>query len=294
MNAYLRRVYDMALLSRPINAVQPLFLVIIGAICSGVVPAADWHLLIALAVILLIHGATTMWNDIEDLAIDKRNRVKTLLTRGFVTRKTVWRVVIGQLIAALVGSVFLPPLAWVATGLLIFLGWSYNALPLRFSRRPIASMVVLAVSYGFLPLMVGAGLGRVNVFVVLLGVFWSLSRVSLSILKDYKDAVGDAASNKRTFLLFYGHSRVRLISMLSAVVGNGGALAILVMLLSRGELMWCSVAAGVALLAITCRRARLYLPASYQELNILFHQCLALQLGIEGGVVVWLIIPYIS
>jgi 4-hydroxybenzoate polyprenyltransferase len=294
MNAYLRRTYDVAMLSRPMNAVQPLFLVVIGAVLAGVMVSSDWRLPVALGVVLLVHGATTMWNDIEDVAIDKRNHVTTLLTQGFVSKKTVGWVIVGQLVCALVGLIFLPPMAWTGILLLLFLGWSYNVAPLRFSRRPIASMVVLAFSYGFLPLIVGASLGHVDGVIIFLALFWSLARVSLSILKDYKDAVGDAMSNKRTFLLVYGQSNVRFVSLLGAVVGNGGVLAILVAVLSRGESLWYGAAAGVAFLIIVGWRLRLFLPSSYKELNILFHQCLAIQLGVEGAVVLWLLTPYIS
>jgi|GEM_PF-2097254 len=287
-------MYDIAMLGRPMNAVLPLFLVAIGAVCAGVDPRSEWRLPVALAVVVLIHSATTMWNDVEDVAIDKRNHVVTLLTRGFVTKKIVVRVVIGQLLLAAIGLMFFAPLAWLAATLLIILGWAYNVPPLRFSRRPIASIVVLALSYGFLPLLLGASLGHVDGSIVLLGLFWSLSRGSLSILKDYKDAVGDAASNKRTFLLTFGHSQVRRISMIGAAIGNAGVVAILLTDVLRGELILAGITACAALLGIIGWRTRLYVLASYKELNVLFHQCLAIQLGIEGAMVLWLIMPFIS
>lgn len=294
MQPYLGKAYDIFMLSRPLNAVLPLFLVGIGAIYSGVAIEADGRIYFALAALLFVHGATTMVNDLEDIEVDRRNHVSTILTRGLVGGRTVRLAVILQLVLAGICLIFLPPLAWLIVLALVGLGWAYNARPFQLSRRPIASMVVMALSYGFLPVLLGVSLGTITGWTVLLGLLWSVSRVSLSILKDYKDAVGDAASNKRTFLLVYGHRKVRVISLAAALIGNSGALTLLWLAASRGESLWCDLVALGMLGAIVSWRMRLFTNTTYDELNAVFHQCLAIQLGVEGVVVLWLIMPFIS
>lgn len=287
MDSYARRVYDLLLLTRPFNAVQPLLLVVAGAVVSGT-SLESHELYLSLVAVLLIHGATTAWNDIEDLVIDKRNHVSTVLTNGFVTVRSVRRLVEIQVATMLALAVFLPPLTTVMIILLFIFGWQYNARPLCASRRPIASMVVLAVSYGLLPLFIGASLGRISREVVLLGIVWSVSRVSLSLLKDYKDAVGDAKSNKHTFLLVFGHSRVRLISLFGVMIGNTGVLLVAFGSVGKkGGLLLVALLACLYIATIAWR-GRLFLKHSYQELNEVFHQALYLQVLFDGVVVLWL------
>lgn len=293
MGAYLRRAYDLLLLTRPLNAVQPLLLVVVGAAVSGA-HLSDSRLSIGLAVVLLLHGAVTLWNDIEDVAIDRRNHVSTVLTEGFVSGRIVWGLVLAQLIAAAVLMIFLPPVAVLAATLFFALGWQYNAQPWRASRRPIASLAVLALTYGFLPLLMGASLGHLDGEIISLGIVWSVSRVSLSLLKDYKDAVGDAKSNKQTFLLVFGHSRVRLASIVGVVVGNAGIL-LLAMYLAGQQAGAAVLVAAICLYTMTVAwRTRLFLRQSYYELNEVFHQCLYLQILFDGAVALWLMTSFSS
>jgi 4-hydroxybenzoate polyprenyltransferase len=292
MDAYLRKSYDIFSLTRPMNAVQPLLLVAAGALLAGVA-ITDGRFYIALVVVLLIHGATTMWNDLEDVVVDKRNHVTTILTEGYVTRRTVWRWVVAQLVIAGMLLYFLTPVSIVGVILLGLLGWQYNAKPLQLSRRPIASMVVLSLSYGLLPLLVGAGQGYIDANIVMIAIAWTISRVSLSLLKDYKDAVGDAKSDKRTFLLVYGHSKVCLWSVTGAVIGNVALLWLVAPYIHLYlSLYWVIVVILYGL--IVGWRLRLYVSASYHDYNELFHRCLFIQLLFDGVIVLWLITPSLT
>jgi geranylgeranylglycerol-phosphate geranylgeranyltransferase len=287
MDAYLRRMYAILLLSRPANVVHPLFLVVIGVIVSGAVYDTVVFYL-TLSALALVHSAVTIWNDVEDVVIDRRNHVRTILTDGYISSKAVRWTAYGLLAITGIIAVFLPPLSWGVIALFIILGWMYNAPPFQLSRRPIASMVVLAITYGFLPIIVGASLGGVTLQIVLLAFFYGVSRMSLSLLKDYKDAVGDAQSDKRTFLLVYGHRNVRRLSMTAAIISNAAIIYIIGNYIPEGFIGLYYAVLG-ALYALTLFwRYKLFVRGSYQELNKVFHRCLYVQLILDGVIVLWL------
>lgn len=287
MDAYLQRAYAILLLSRPANVVHPLLLVIIGVIMSGAAyDTAVFYL--TLSVLAFVHSAVTIWNDVEDVVVDRRNHVRTILTDGYVSGKAVRWTAYGLLAIAGVIAVFLPPLSWGVIALFIILGWMYNAPPFQLSRRPIASMVVLAITYGFLPILIGASLGEITLQIILLAFFYGVSRMSLSLLKDYKDVVGDAQSDKRTFLLVYGHRNVRRLSMAAAIIGNAAIIYSISGNIPEGAIGLYYGVLG-ALYALTLFwRYKLFTRESYKELNEVFHQCLYVQLILDGVVVVWL------
>lgn len=287
------RLMDIVGLTRPTNAIQPLLFVVIGFVFQGG-GLTDLRLYGALLGMLLVHGAVTMWNDVEDIEIDRRNNVSSPLTTGRLSIPTTWKWVAGQFFVAALLCLVLP---WEAATLLMVcaaLGWAYNASPLRLSRRPIASIVILAFSYGIFPLLVGAGLIGWTLEGLLLSLAWGVSRVSLSLLKDYKDAIGDAQSDKRTFLLVFGHRTVRLWSVALALLSNMAVIAIMAnhvhdwALLSYGGLV---ILLGAA---VAVWRLRLFMFDTYGQLNDVFHQSLWLQLVFDGVCLVWLISSRVS
>ena len=285
--AYARRLTDIWLLTRPTNAISPLALVYAGAVMGGV-GIDDPRLVFTMLALLFIHGAITMANDIEDIEIDRRNNVTTLLTSGMVSRRTIRWWVIGQVVLAAVFLAILPLGTELLAALLLAFGWAYNARPWYISRRPVGSIVVLALLYGVLPLLLGASLGRLDIHVVLLALAWGMSRVALSILKDYKDAVGDAMSNKRTFLLSYGHRWVRAVSLVSAFIGTAAIVIVLAFYLHGwGDIRYgtITVIAGVA---VVCWRLLLYRFDTYTQLNRVFYQTTILQLIFDIVCVLWL------
>jgi chlorophyll synthase len=289
MDAYLQRAGAIALLARPANVVHPILLVFIGALVSGVSSDA-LSLYLAVGAIVLIHSAVTMWNDAEDVIVDQRNHVRTILTEGYVSERVVRMLAYSLLALSLVLVTFLPSLAWLIAVMLVILGWLYNAPPFRLSRRPVASMVTLALSYGGLPVLLGASIGGITWQILLLAVAFGASRLSLSLLKDYKDAVGDAQTGKRTFLLVHGHHTLSRWSFGLAAVSN----ALLVYLLApyaaavTGQGIYYAVFGGLYVVTLVWR-AKLFRHGSYAELNVVFHQCLYLQTIYDGVMVIWLL-----
>lgn len=290
---YLYKIYDIFLLIRFFNVLQPICLVIAGVILAGG-SFYDMHAYMLLTVIVLVHGAVTIWNDIDDVLVDKRNNVSSVFTRGEVTAQFLKKIVLVQLLVVIIILAFLPPLSWVITAILGLLGWQYSAKPIRASRRPVESMLFLALSYGLLPLLLGASLGAINQSIIIIGLFWTLSRVSLSILKDYKDAIGDAKSNKRTFLLRYGHSNVRLISLIGVIIGYCGVIYFITPFIDSNSINSYLISTiFLAGMSIICRLG-LFVKSSYRELAKVFSRCLVIQLLTDGILTLWLVASSIS
>jgi 4-hydroxybenzoate polyprenyltransferase len=104
---------------------------------------------------------------------------------------------------------------------LLLLGSAYNAPPLLLSRRPIASIVLLGAYYTTLPLLFGVlmGGGKLGSGFVVLCLSLTLQKVSVSLLKDYKDEAGDRQYGKQTFLIVYGRHAVAWSSIITGLVG---------------------------------------------------------------------------
>src|SRR5690606_7374487 len=114
-----------------------------------------------------------------------------------------------------------------------------------------------------------------------------LGRISLSVLKDYKDARGDARHHKKTFLLRYGAHKVALISTLSLCIGYA---AFLYMVYPMGSSAWGLLLLIIAIGIFCCMRRPLFAPhASYFQLDGTFRTIAQSQLLLDVGVVLWLI-----
>lgn len=265
------------------NAIHPLLAVVAGFVAASGNNTAN--LALVLVATLFIHSAVTLWNDIEDREVDRRNnrtQVAALYAGGM--RRTLWTVVATLIAVGTILVLRLPVATLSITLLFVLFGWAYNSRPLQLSRRPLGSVLTLFVTYGALPFAIGASLGTVDGHVVLLGLGWALVRVSLSLLKDFKDATGDAESHKKTFLLVYGKRAVERWSFILAAVGFIVMDAILVSRsISTNEI--ALVAVSVWLLI---ERARLFGTKTYRDLNMRFHEQMMYQLLFDGLVVLCL------
>jgi 4-hydroxybenzoate polyprenyltransferase len=287
----LNQVYRYALLSRPYNSLAPILLLCIGALFSQ---APFVELTFAIVVAILIHSATSILNDVEDAPVDKTNLVDSPLQKGSVSLQTAVLVSYGLFLVAIYISIITLPLITSCIFLiLIFLGWTYNSKPFQFSRKPIGSIVVLGISYGLIPVIVGLSIGgRVSLgAAIFLTIFLALIRASLSILKDYKDAVGDSKHNKKTFLLAYGRTAVQRITIVFAFIGYIGA-TLTVGILIRGPIYF-TVIAFLLSAWLVYERTKFNPRKSYEQLNHLFHRCLALQLIFDGYLIAWLSISLV-
>ncbi len=282
------KIHSFAVLSRPHNSVGPVLLLCIGAILSD----AQLYLLVISAILaIFIHSAVTILNDVEDIDVDAANKSFSGLHRKEISPKTAQVICYVVLLVSIgISLVVLPLSTSLLLVLLVGLSWAYNTKPLQISRKPIASIFLMGVCYGFIPFAIGASLGlELSIgTILLLGVFFGFIRSSLSILKDYKDAVGDAKHHKKTFLLVYGRTSVRRVSVVLAVLGYAGLIAVIEFLVN-GPLY---VALIVLLSAgwLIYERTKLRPSLSYEKLNQKFHDLLKLQLLFDGLIIVWLII----
>lgn len=271
--------------ARPLNAVQPLLGVYLGYLLAG---ASNVQLLLAAMVsVFVIHSVVTVWNDIEDELGDRKGgRYHVASWRKhpvYVHLPVVAVIVVGASIAVVeLYSVLTAALI----GVLVLLGWIYNARPIQASHRPVASMAVLFLSYGLLPVLIGGSIGGHHVLVALFALFWGINRLSLSLLKDYKDALADAKSHKKTFLLVFGGKRTAWLSLVCADVGFAGTIVLLYV--HRPQLsILCLVVAATALIY---ERLQLFKVDSYAELSMVFKRSSEYQIIFEAAVVAWLTI----
>lgn len=279
-----RYVAALSELARPYNSLLPLTLVFIGAQLGG---ANVWYTLVAILTVLGVHSAVTIANDIEDEAVDKTNN-RNLKSITLLGKKRAWVIVWVMLVASvLLGIIWLPLGCTYLLLIIIAISWAYNSRPLQLSRRPIFSIVALGVCYGMVPFLIGflAG-GRLSWYAVGISIFLAIGRASLSMLKDYKDAVGDAKHKKKTFLLVFGRTRLRTLSITFAALGYGGVIA--GFMAFRSEWVWLFALLAVAVAAwLIYERTKLSPEASYATLNERFHRCLHYELVFYGVLALW-------
>lgn len=179
------------------------------------------------AVIILAFAYATLQNDVEDVAIDRINAPNSVIASGKLNFEEVSNFNTVLLVGLLVLSLYDFPRHLIPVLLTIIVIWSYNKPPLLLSRKPISSIVILALMYSTIPLYYGyySGWGLIaNHYLFYLILAWFFVRISISILKDYKDAHGDKIYNKKTFYLTFGDQATALVSMICGLIGYLGIL----------------------------------------------------------------------
>lgn len=211
INEYVTTCLDIA---RPYNATAMMLSFAVGYVYLW--PDNWWNLIVGLVLILLLHSAVTLRNDIADLEIDKSNERSSVLISGQLSPKHAQQIyidiVIVALIVAMISTNQLTALLFCLS--IVIAGWAYNDKPFQFSMQPVSSIVDMALFYGAIPLVFGLALAghKLTLGFILFTVFFAAQRFSISILKDFKDAKGDKRHHKQTFLLKYGAQKVAVIS----------------------------------------------------------------------------------
>lgn len=266
---------------RPLNAVHPIIGVAVGYVLAGGTNNAG--LLLSIVGMFIVHSAITVWNDAEDYVGDAlAGRQFTSFWQQHLMHVRIGAATVcGLVVGVAVGQNILAAALFV---LLICLGWLYNAKPFQASHRPVASIIVLYLSYGLVPVLIGAAFGTFSMFVLVVAGLWGLSRVSLSLLKDYKDAHADAKVGKKTFLLVYGSRRTAHASIVFAGVGMVG----LLVALATYEPSYSLVFLLIVALAILYERTTLLGMKTYAQMTAVFEQAVWLQLVFELGILAWL------
>lgn len=269
------------------NNIHPVLGIIAGYLFVGLVPAID--LVYAIVAFVMIHTIANIWNDIEDEDVDVLNGQKDVhRVRG---ERKVWVLWTIMAVSGAVTVFCLAHFPFIVGALLsstVVCAWAYNSRPIQASRRPILSMVLLAIAYGVTPVLIGMSFGSIDYLGVLFIVSWTMARLSLSLLKDFKDAHGDAKVDKKTFLLVYGKNRTVQFSVVLASFGLLGVLS-LVFVVTQNTLAMVLLAIATAMIFM---RAHMFRMDSYDSLNKEFHQGLQYQAVFDGMVVaclsIWL------
>lgn len=280
------RIRQHVALFRLNNAVFP----VLSVIAAYAVGGGNNNLQIAVAIVvtILANSAMTVWNDIDDMEVDAANGRPYIqsIYRSRDYYNVVLLLVLFIVAAFIIGYFFLPLASVGLLAVTMLLGWMYNSPPLQASRRPIASVLFLSLTGAFFPFLIGLSLGSITVFGLWFAVWWWLSRASLSILKDYKDAQGDMKHKKKTFLLVYGGRRVGQVSILLFFVGTAGVVAQATMI----AVQWVVLpTVAIAAFLLFERRGLLLRSASYQQLNTLFQRVAFHQILFDTVVITWLI-----
>ncbi|HCH34883.1 MAG: hypothetical protein UY35_C0026G0003 [Candidatus Saccharibacteria bacterium GW2011_GWC2_48_9] len=273
-------------LSRLFDAAFPVVSLLLGAAVVGQLNSQRLFLLVAVVVIL--NSVAMIWNDIEDRRVDADNgRPELITTDSAVLQRLKIYVVMLAGLSLLI--------AWLANSTAFFVAiatlgviWLYNSKPVQASRRPVLSIVVLSGAGAFLPYLFGLSLGNIEASALAAGIFWWVGRISLSALKDYKDARGDARHHKKTFLLCYGARKVAWVSATTFLAGYIGFIAIVAY--SAGTTPWILPVLIAAIGMLTYVRWPLFRSKStYGDLDNSFRKIAQYQLFLDAGVVLWLI-----
>lgn len=286
--ASLSKIHSFVELTRPYNATATLLTFSIGYFLFYPFKL-DLNFIIGVIVLLLWHSAATIQNDIQDFEIDKINDPSKPLQSGRITLKEAKKLQYGLIIGALIFALLNFPIPIIFVLLMLFLAWAYNNPPLLLSRKPISSLVILGIAYGAAPLLYGYALSGKTfqwhfISAVLL---WFILRISISIMKDYKDVKGDKVFNKRTFYLEFGDKPIIWLSFLMPVFSYIG-----IILLSSGIR---SINFGfIIIIAIAFRniyiRSELFSKHTDKEANKIFHKAFFGQNQFEAVYLAWLIL----
>lgn len=272
-------------LLRAPNAVPPLLWLLIGYYAGGA-NKIDGRIVTMFIGILLLNFFATLQNDVNDLVIDSGSGRKTALTLGKISQHKMNMVIYFLLISALLVPLLLGYF-YVAFLLALYavVCFAYNAKPLQLSRRPISSFVTLAICFSTLPAIYGINLSGAsfnkNIMILLTGGF--LFRISLSVLKDYKDYAGDKRYKKDTFLIKYGSYKLKVLSLAAYSIGAAMIVFSVILITNiKSELVLLLVITAVYSFS---KRMNLRTKASGYELNnYIFHRLLLFGVLFEAGV----------
>lgn len=269
------------ILSRPHNALFPIAALTIGAVVSGLA-SFDAPFYVSVLLIFLLNSVATIWNDFHDQDVDRVNGTsymhKLRETKQYhsIQYITIFTAIISMCLAAYLGWII-----FILSCIALLLSGMYNAPPYKASRRPVASIVVLSVTASFIPFLIGSALTGMTIVTIIYGLIFLVMRASVSLLKDYKDAKGDAQHKKKTFLLVYGARRVAQVSLL--LFSLSFAAALFIAIVAREYVVALVLLLMVPLLI--CHRLALFQTASYAKLHKDFLTISQAQFVCEIGVV---------
>lgn len=213
---------EIFILVRPQNGLVIALSFAAGWLFVSPISAGLW---IGMGVVYFLHSAGTIKNDIVDRETDRINMPNRPLVSGKIPLVAADAFFFGFIALALSLAILGGKIFFIWGAIIYFVGWLYNEPPFLGSHRPVYSIVLLALYFTAIPFIFGAQAGGGKIFsitvpfiITLIGM--SLSRGATSLFKDFKDVVGDRATNKKTFFLEFGSTTTTLSSLLLSIVGG--------------------------------------------------------------------------
>lgn len=208
--------------TRTPNAVPPFAAFLVGFFYAQPVAKATALALVGAICMALLLFYANLQNDLIDYEIDRFGNRSTPLIAGQLSKQTVALAAYGSLaIAVILAGATRHPVLIGGVIMCAILYTAYNLPPVRLAARPVLSIISLGILYGGLPCIVGFLVvdRSLSPGIILLSTGLFVHRVSISILKDYKDYQADKRYDKRTFLQRYGFAGTRTTSLVAALLG---------------------------------------------------------------------------
>lgn len=178
------------------------------ALCTGALCGGSRVFAYALPATLATNLYITGVNQISDVKIDAINKPNLPLPSGDMTMMEAHKVVAFALGTSIVFST-LSRSAWLSatTAVSSVVGTFYSLPPQRWKRNPwSAAACIVAIRGVVANLGLGLAAGRSVRSVVPLVVYFSLLSVSIAVLKDVPDVIGDGLYGGDTFAIRHGRA----------------------------------------------------------------------------------------
>jgi 4-hydroxybenzoate polyprenyltransferase len=224
------RLAETMLRYRTAALLLPFFL--LAPALHGRLQSFRWAYLAALIALFASFVVATCLNDIFDVDIDRINHVHARerpLVTGDATPRELLILAAALALVALAAAAASGPQGIALIVLSLVVNVAYSVPPVRLCTRALAAPLVLAFAYVALPYGIGlasAGIAPGWFDLKVAASFYALFAGRM-LLKDFRDRRGDAAFDKRTFLLTYGKRATLVATLVCIVVGDALLLTVL-------------------------------------------------------------------
>lgn len=172
-------------------------------------PHAWVTVFLAALLFICMHGIVCIHNDIADRETDQINDRRDIpLASDQVSEKRLLIVmsVLASSVALISISIGYAVLPWVS--LYLFAGWLYSG-PIAGRNNAYGSITLLALCYGVIPWLMSASFTGQWLTVAPYACASFVFTFGIIVMKDYKDAIGDRATGKRTLVVSRGSMFLR-------------------------------------------------------------------------------------
>jgi 4-hydroxybenzoate polyprenyltransferase len=207
-------------LSRPQNVVYPGLL---SAFTGYIISNSGLKAIACYFSIFFLYSIAAAYNNLTDIKTDRLNkRADNPLTNKTIKNSAlliffILNIVSIALLQFLIHQPF-SALICFAYGLLLI---AYSHPRLNIKSKGYFATVLLSISYGSLPFLLGAVQGsHLTTHTIYICVFQALLIFPIVLAKDYKDLKGDRLTNKKTPLVKYGFNAVMVVAIFIALLAS--------------------------------------------------------------------------